>query len=190
MKREYKCLPKQEFIDEDYKLTAIRDQDKYEIMKWRNEQIVVLRQKEVLTKKTQNGYFKNVVDKLFEQEKPSQLLFSFFKNDVLIGYGGLVHIDWESRNAEISFLTATARNKSREVFSEDWSGYLNIILRIAFGRLKFLKIHTTFYDIEQRKTYKEVLLRFNFIQEAILKKHILVDGKVKSILIYSCFNKK
>ena len=78
MSRTYKCLPQTEFTYKESKLLAIRDQDKDLIMKWRNEQINILRQKDPLTNEKQKEYFKNVVEKLFEQETPNQLLFSFF----------------------------------------------------------------------------------------------------------------
>ena len=124
MNRTYRCLSQSEFKDGNYKLVAIRDEDKYAIMQWRNEQIDILRQKELLTKEKQEWYFKNIVDKLFEQIYPDQLLFSFLENDVLIGYGGLVHIDWLSKNGEISFITSTERNTSHSQFKEDWGNYL------------------------------------------------------------------
>ncbi|OFY63628.1 MAG: hypothetical protein A3H98_01030 [Bacteroidetes bacterium RIFCSPLOWO2_02_FULL_36_8] len=189
MHKTYKCLSQQEFMHGKYKLIAIRNEDKYAIMKWRNEQIDILRQKELLTKEKQNFYFRNVVDKLFDQEKPDQLLFSFLENDRLIGYGGLVHIDWESRNAEISFLTATERNADDKLFSKDFSNYLHIILSISFYYLKFIKVHTTFYEISQRHLYKSIVKEFNFIREAKLKNHILINGKITNVLIYSCFGK-
>jgi hypothetical protein len=103
--RNYRCLTQQEFAKGELKLVPIRDEDKYSIMKWRNEQIAILRQKSPLTKENQEKYFKEVVEKLFETDQPSQLLFSFLEKGNLIGYGGLVHIDWENKNAEISFLT-------------------------------------------------------------------------------------
>jgi hypothetical protein len=51
--------------------------------------------------------------KLFEQQQPSQLLFSFLENDKCIGYGGLVHINWIDSNAEISFIMNTQLEKDR-----------------------------------------------------------------------------
>ena len=104
MSRNYKCLSQNIFSHEKYALVPIRDEDKYTIMQWRNEQIDILRQKQPLTKERQEQYFAITVANLFTQEKPEQLLFSFLENGVLIGYGGLVHIDWESKNAEIYFL--------------------------------------------------------------------------------------
>jgi RimJ/RimL family protein N-acetyltransferase len=185
MHREYKCLSYQEFTNAAYKLVPIRDNDKYDIMRWRNEQIDILRQKELLTQERQEWYFKNVVDKLFEQEKPVQLLFSFLENDMLIGYGGLVHIDWESKNAEISFITATERNANSNQFVNDWQNYLAILKKIASVHLDFVKIYTYAYDI--RPQLFKMLLGNNFIEEAQLKKHIIINDKLRDVLIHSCF---
>lgn len=67
----YKCLTKQEFSSGEYKLVPIRFEDRYKIMKWRNEQIYHLRQKEPLTIDQQDAYFENVVAKLFDKENCS-----------------------------------------------------------------------------------------------------------------------
>lgn len=185
MQRVYKCLSQQEFTQGNYKLIPIRDEDKYTIMQWRNEQIDILRQKEPLTKEKQEWYFSNVVDKLFEQEKPTQLLFSFFENDLLIGYGGLVHIDWESKNGEISFITETKRNIRQHQFANDWEKYLNILKRIVDLHLNFIKIYTYAYDI--RPQLFQTLIKNNFIEEARLKKHIVINNKQYDVLIHSYF---
>ena len=97
----YKVLNKQVFTQGEYKLVPIRFEDRWDIMKWRNEQIYHLRQSKPLTKEDQDHYFNNVASKLFEQEQPSQILFSFLRNDICIGYGGLVHINWVDKHAEI-----------------------------------------------------------------------------------------
>jgi hypothetical protein len=73
---EYKSLKKQIFISEQYSLVPLRMEDRYRIMKWRNEQIYHLRQSKPLTEKDQENYFESVVSSLFEQEKPNQILFS------------------------------------------------------------------------------------------------------------------
>ena len=119
----YKILNKQVYSQGEYSLVPIRIEDRFEIMKWRNEQIYHLRQAEPLTVEMQNNYFENVVSKLFAQEKPSQLLFSYLENDKCIGYGGLVHINWLDKNAEISFIMDTSLEE-RE-FSKHWSIYLD-----------------------------------------------------------------
>ena len=108
---QYKCLTQNKFENGMYKIVPIRYEDRMAIMKWRNEQMFHLRQAEPLTKALQDNYFKNVVSKLFDQEKPSQILFSFLENGKCIGYGGLVHINWIDKNAEISFLMNTELEK-------------------------------------------------------------------------------
>ena len=55
----------------------IVNDDRFDIMKWRNEQIYHLRQKSLLTIKMQDKYFKNTISPLFNQEFPTQILFSF-----------------------------------------------------------------------------------------------------------------
>ena len=105
--RAYKCLNKQEFSSGPYTLVPIRHEDRFEIMNWRNEQIYHLRQAEPLTNEQQDWYFENVIANLFEQENPNQILFSFLKNGECIGYGGLVHINWIDKHAEISFIMNT-----------------------------------------------------------------------------------
>ena len=186
MQRYYKCLPQLEFSDSEYKLVAIRDDDKYDIMKWRNEQINILRQKEPITREKQETYFRTTVSDLFKDERPQQLLFSFLENEVLVGYGGLVHIDWESRNGEISFINVTERSLNPVQFIDDWIRYLKILKRIAYDHLNFNKIYTYAYDM--RPNLYKALLASNFVEEARLKNHIVINGQLKDVLIHSHFN--
>ncbi len=183
--RSYKRLAQQIFADGNYKLVPIRDEDRHQIRQWRNEQIDILRQKKLLTIEKQDEYFKEVVAKLFEEEDPTQLLFSFLENDILVGYGGLVHIDWESLNGEISFITETSRNREIQRFKNDWGEFLKILKVIASVHLRFNKIYTYAYDI--RPALFSVLDENNFKQEATLKKHISIHGDLHHVLIHSYF---
>ena len=123
--RTYKILNKSQEELGEYQIVPIRDCDKYIIMKWRNEQIFHLRQQFPLTKKIQDKYFKEVVDNLFSQEKPNQLLFSYLKGELCIGYGGLVHIDWSNMNAEISFIMKTELEENQ--FTFQWTKFLDLL---------------------------------------------------------------
>lgn len=181
--RTYKCLSFNHFTLGDYSLVPIRDEDKYSIMEWRNKQIDILRQKELLTKEKQENYFKNVVNQLFEKEQPEQILWSFLYKDELIGYGGLVHIDWDAKNAEISFILSNERNNNTNIFKTDWSNYLKIITDIAQNILHFNKIYTYAYDL--RDYYFEVMYEQKFSLEARLKKHICIKEKLHDVLILS-----
>jgi RimJ/RimL family protein N-acetyltransferase len=183
--RVYNCLSQQEFVQGIYKLVPLRDEDKYVLMQWRNEQIDILRQKQPLTKEEQERYFATTIAGLFTQEKPGQLLFSFLENDILIGYGGLVHIDWESKNGEVSFITETKRNKDKQQFINDWCNYLRILKSLAKEHLRFDKIYTYAYDI--RPWLYPALLKSGFIKEARLKNHVVINKQTHDVLIHACF---
>lgn len=181
----YKILPELPLNFDDFSLIPIRLEDRHEIRRWRNDQISILRQSKPLTEKDQDIYFSEVVQKLFDQQYPPQILFSFLFKGELIGYGGLVHIDWVNLNAEISFLSATQRANDSELFVNDWIVYLKMISILADRYLNFIKIYTYAYDI--RPNLYISLDRSGFMQEARLKKHALLENKMTDVLIHSKF---
>ncbi len=184
--RFYKVLNKQVFSQGEYSIVPIRHEDRYDIMKWRNEQIYHLRQNELLTKEQQNIYFNDVVASLFEQEQPQQILFSYLKNDECIGYGGLVHINREDRNAEISFIINTELEKNE--FEKHWVIYLGLIEKVAFDELNLHKIYTYAFDLRPH-LYKAVE-KAGFLKEARLKEHFYFKGEYKDVVIHSKINNK
>jgi RimJ/RimL family protein N-acetyltransferase len=184
--RRYKVLKQQVFQEGDFSIIPIRMEDRYSIMQWRNEQIYHLRQAEPLTKEKQNWYFDNIVGQLFDQEKPSQILFSFLKNGECIGYGGLVHINWIDKNAEISFIMQT--DLQEESFEENWVMFLTLIEEVAFKNLAFHKVFTFAFDV--RPHLYVALDTANFKKEAVLAEHCFVDGGFKDVVIHSKIRKE
>ena len=181
---KYKCLEKQVYKSGKFSLVPLRSEDKFEIMKWRNEQIYHLRQQKPLNEIEQEKYFKTVVASLFEQEQPAQVLFSYLENDECIGYGGLVHINWKDWYAEISFIINTALEK--DFFQFHWTTYLSLIEQVAFEGLKLHKIFTYTYDLRPH-LYKAVEAA-GFKQEARLKEHCFFNGRYIDIVIHSKIN--
>lgn len=184
MLREYKVLNHQFFSDGEYSLVPIREEDRYDIMQWRNEQIYHLRQNRPLSKEDQDRYFSTVVSKLFNEEQPNQILFSYLKNGSCIGYGGLVHINWVDKNAEISFIMNTQLEESS--FQFHWKTYLGLIEKVAFVNLGLKKIFTYAFDLRP-KLYL-ALTESGFINEVRLKDHCFFDGAFKDVVIHSKFN--
>lgn len=180
----YNCLQKQQFSLGDFSLVPIRYEDRFLIMKWRNEQIYHLRQALPLTEEDQQHYFNNVVAKLYDNPKPDQILFSYLKKGVCIGYGGLVHINWIDNNAEISFIMDTQLEK--EHFAEHWSNYLTMLKEVAFKDLALHKIYTYAFDL--RPHLYSMLEANGFVREATLKDHCLFEGKYKDVVIHSIWN--
>lgn len=182
----YKNLSRQEYKIGEYKIVPIRDTDKYKIMQWRNEQLYHLRQKIELTKKDQEKYFKEVVEKLFDKINPDQILFSFLKKNICIGYGGLVHISWEDKNAEISFVLDT--ELECKFFEKYWLLFLNLIEIVAFDYLSFMKIYV--YSFNLRPKLYAVLNKASYEQEAQLKDHHLLEKDTYiDVFIHSKYKK-
>ena len=179
--RAYKCLDQQVFTSGEYRLVPIRHEDRYDIMKWRNEQIYHLRQAEPLTKESQDAYFKNVVAKLFDQERPTQVLFSFLKEEECIGYGGLVHINWVDQNAEISFIMNTSLEE--DSFESIWGSYLLMIEQVAFEAMEFHKVYVYAFDL--RPHLYKALENKGYFLDARLKEHCFFQGEYKDVVIHS-----
>lgn len=176
----YKALNNQVFSNGNYSIVPIRFEDRMDIMKWRNEQIYHLRQSKPLTIEDQNSYFENTVAKLFDQEQPNQILFSYLENNVCIGYGGLVHINWIDKNAEISFIMDTELEGN--FFQLHWMNYLSLIEKVAFEELKFHKIYTYAFDL--RPHLYKVFTDSGFMEEARLKEHCFFENKFIDVVIH------
>jgi len=172
--KKYKFLDFSIKSIKEYSLLPIRKSDIENIRKWRNEQIDVLRQKNYLTKKEQEIYYEKIIKKSFSMDSPDMVLFSLLFKKQLIGYGGFVHINWNSKRAELSFLNDTLRSK-KQFYQKDFSAFLEIILKIGFENLNLNKITTETYNI--RPIVIKILEKFNFKKEGVLKKHTKIDGE-------------
>lgn len=182
--KKYKILKNNLFSSESFSLVPIRFKDRMKIMKWRNDQIYHLRQTKPLTEKDQNHYFQNLVAKLFKQTQPNQILFSFLENDVCIGYGGLVHINWIDKNTEISFVMKTELEQLH--FKKYWGVFLDLIEQVAFEELNFHKIYTYAFDL--RPHLYDVFIKGGFFEEVRLKEHCLFNDKFIDVIIHSKIN--
>tara|TARA_R110002126_G_scaffold181187_2_gene329928 strand:- start:15194 stop:15763 length:570 start_codon:yes stop_codon:yes gene_type:complete len=182
----YKALHNQKHTNGNFVIIPVRYQDRMDILKWRNEQIYHLRQHKPLTKKDQDNYFNTVVNKLFDTLQPSQLLFSYMENDICVGYGGLVHINWIDKNAEISFIMDTELEKS--YFAKHWSNFLELLEKVAFQELNFHKIFTYAFDL--RPHLYPILESKGFSREATLKEHCFFNGKYKDVIIHRKLNSR
>ncbi len=178
---QYSVLNDQVFKSNNYSIVPIRYEDRYAIMQWRNEQIYHLRQDKPLTKEAQDKYFDEVVAKIFKQEKPNQLLFSYLKDHQCIGYGGLVHINWVDKNAEISFVMDTSLEE--KYFKLHWSTYLALIEQVAFRELDLHKLYVYAFDLRPH-LYSALELNDYFL-DSRLKEHCFFEQQYRDVVIYS-----
>ena len=167
-----------------YELTSIRMEDAETIMKWRNEQMSALRQSAPLTTSEQKNYFDNVVKPGLSQKQPDLILLRFTFENSLIGYGGLVHIDWENQRAEVSFLLETERGKDTFQYGRDCSVFLNLLMRCAFDTLDLNKIYT--YSYSHRSFHVNAVEASGFRRDGVLREDTKVDGEWVDAVIASC----
>lgn len=182
---KYSALTNNTFTDKEYSIVPIRYEDRFKIMHWRNEQIYHLRQAKPLTEEDQENYYNNVVAKLFKKKQPDQILFSYLKNGKCIGYGGLVHINWLDKNAEISFIMETKLEENE--FEKHWGIYLSLLEQVAFKELNSHKIYTYAFDI--RPHLYKVFESCGFEKDAVLKEHCFFNSEYIDVIIHSKINK-
>jgi RimJ/RimL family protein N-acetyltransferase len=181
----YKALNKQKYAKENFVIVPIRFEDRFSILNWRNEQMYHLRQQKTLTEENQETYFKNVVQVLFNQENPNQLLFSYLENGICIGYGGLVHINWIDKNAEISFIMNTSLEQ--HYFAKHWTIFLELIEKVAFQDINLHKISTFAFDL--RPHLYPIIEKAGFEKEATLQQHCFFNGIFIDVIIHRKLNK-
>ena len=178
---EYKILSKNIYSKGNFSIIPIRYEDRLKIMNWRNEQMYHLRQSKRLSESDQEHYFETVVQKLYDQSKPNQILFSYLNDDTCIGYGGLVHINWIDRNAEVSFIMDTLFEK--DFFDLHWSNFLSMLEEVAFKDLKLHKIYAYAFDL--RPHLYDTLKNNDFFLDAELNEHCFFNDRYIDVVIYS-----
>lgn len=178
----YKCLNQNQYLYQNYELIPIREEDIMLIKDWRNAQIAVLRQKKPLTEQAQRQYFEQVIWPTFIMDRPPQILFSFLKDNICIGYGGLVHISWEDKRGEVSFLLNPERVENKKVYREDFLAYLHLLKEVAYKDLQFNRLTGETYDL--RPYHVSIMEEAGFRLEGRMKRHIYHDGVYVDSLIH------
>lgn len=173
----YHILPEKPLQEQDYELMSLRHRDIQSIRKWRNDQIEYLRQRWPISETAQENYWEQVVFPDFQTMQPAQILLSFLLRGRCIGYGGLVHIDWGARRAEVSFLLETSRSENALTFQNEFAVYLKMLKRLAFDELKLNRLHTETFDV--RPLVLKVLEGAGFKAEGRLRRHVNLEPDEK-----------
>lgn len=178
----YRCLKRQSVQEGPYTLLPIRKQDMGPIKEWRNDQIAILRQPHPLSDEDQERYWQQVIVPGFEADQPRQVLLSFLKADILIGYGGLTYIDWNAGRAEVSFLLETSRAHDSALYREEHASFLRLLQQIAFQDLHFHRLFTETFDL--RPDHIAVLEASGFLLEGRMKEHVKIGDQYHDSLIH------
>tara|TARA_Y100000817_G_scaffold226776_1_gene179593 strand:- start:639 stop:1217 length:579 start_codon:yes stop_codon:yes gene_type:complete len=185
---KYKFLKNRKYSLRNYSIVPLRNDDIVKIKTWRNEQINILRQKDLLSNSQQKEYYHSLIENSFYIIKPSEILFSFLLNDECIGYGGLVHIDWVKKIGEISFINDTTRASNDELYRSDFKNFISLLFGITFSELKFSKVTTETYGI--RTNTLRLLDELGFKLNHVIENNIQINNKKYNSFFHEYSNNK
>lgn len=180
--RRYACLPADPLREGDFSLCTVQDEHLEAIRQWRNAQIDVLRQAEPLTVEQQVRYYQDHIWPTLDEPHPRNLLLTFLEGERPVGYGGLVHIAWEHRRAEVSFLMDPEFTRDPAVYERYFAVFLRLLQRLAFGELGFYRLFTECYAIRGEQI--RLLEKHGFQLEGRMRGHVHIGGAPVDSLIH------
>jgi len=185
---DYACMPHPRLCDDLIAAEAVRASHIEPIRRWRNAQMDILRQTEPISPEAQLDYFDREVwpDKACEQ--PRTLLLSVAKDGAIIGYGGLVHISWPNRRAEVSFLLDPEPPRRDPEIADLYARFLRLMQRFAFQDLGLNRLTSEIY--RTRTLHIDVLEASGFIREGTMRQHVIQNGKPIDALIHGCLREE
>jgi hypothetical protein len=76
------------------------------------------------------------------------MLLAIFFNNIFIGYGGMVHINWQNQVAEVSFLISPQISEDSRKYSEIFRKYLGLISTLA-SFIGIKKLYTETFEFRK-----------------------------------------
>ena len=182
----YACLPRPHIARHNRAVRTIAPADIEPVRQWRNAQMAVLRQQHEISPAEQVAYFERQIWPTLADPQPHNLLVAYLLDGQLIGYGGLVHIAWDHRRAEVSFLLDPVRTHDLAGYRSDFLAFLQLMKTLAFDDLKLQRLFTETYATRQH--HISVLEAADFRLEGRLRQHVRIDGQPVDSLIHGCLD--
>lgn len=180
----YACLPHPRVEQNGFSVETVQPGHIQSIRAWRNAQLDILRQAAPISPEQQETYFAAQIWPALAAPQPANILLSFHEGERLIGYGGLVHIAWEHRRAEVSFLLDPQAATPVEAYARRFTAFLGLMKKLAFDELGFERLFTETYA--GRTDHIAVLEAVGFRREGVLRRHIRIDGRGVDSLMHGC----
>lgn len=180
----YACLPHPRAEQNGFSVETVQPGHIQSIRAWRNAQLDILRQAAPISPEQQEAYFAAHIWPALAAPQPANLLLSFHEGERLIGYGGLVHIAWEHRRAEVSFLLDPHAATPAEAYARRFTAFLGLMKKLAFEELGFERLFTETYAV--RTDHIAVLEGVGFRREGVLRRHVRIDGRGVDSLMHGC----
>lgn len=180
----YRVLPEARIAKGDIALRAVEPEDIEAIRQWRNAQINVLRQSAPITSEEQVRYFSTYVWPEKLKAEPARILLAIEDSDELVGYGGLVHISWPNRRAEVSFLLKPDLERHKKIRGMFFGDFLRLLQILAFEELGLHRLFTETF--KYRAAHIATLEMAGFRLEGCMRAHVFIDGVPTDSLLHGC----
>jgi RimJ/RimL family protein N-acetyltransferase len=164
-----------------YRKLKLDDSEKIRI--WRNKQLSILRQNQIINKDQQFTYFKKEI--LSRNDKIKLFAIDLDKN--LIAYGGLVNISKDFGTAEISFIADKKISHNSKFYEILFGNFLDFIKKYSFKKKNLRRLFTETYSF--RKKHIKILEKYGFKLEGVMKKHVLKNNRIYDSLIHGKLNR-
>jgi len=179
-------MPRLRLQEGNLSVEAVRPADIEPIRRWRNAQLKVLRQVAPISPGEQTAYYRKHVWPDLRSPNPGNILLTYLENGRRIGYGGLVHIAWDHRRAEVSFLLKTDLAGTLDECSRYFPIFLGLMKTLAFGDLRLNRLSTETYAIRER--HIAALEKTGFRREGVLREHVWIDNRPVDSIMHGCLS--
>jgi predicted ATP-grasp superfamily ATP-dependent carboligase/RimJ/RimL family protein N-acetyltransferase len=180
----YSCMPQPVLRLDSLWVQAVQPSHIENIRQWRNAQMDILRQSVVIQPEEQARYFQQQIWPDLLSPHPQNILLAYMEGSNLIGYGGLVHIAWAYRRAEVSFLLNNDLAGTPSDYQKYFPRFLQLMQVLAFDELNLDRLCTETYSI--RKEYIAALEFAGFDREGILRQHVRIKDRPIDSFMHGC----
>ena len=180
----YVCMPRPVLRLGSLWVESVQEKHIERIRQWRNAQMDILRQNTSIAYEEQIIYYQKHIWPDMLSAHPKNILVAYMEDDNLIGYGGLVHIEWENFKAEVSFLLNPSLVNSQDNYTRYFSVFLQLMKKLAFQDLAMESLFTETYAL--RTHHISILEAMGFAREKILKNHVKIEDLWVDSIIHIC----
>ena len=180
----YRCMPRATIAHGRHAVRAVEPAHIEAIRQWRNAKMDVLRQSQPISPEQQVAYYAREIWPTMYDTEPPNILLVYLEDDRPIGYGGLVHIDWLGKHAEVSFLLDPALTTDGGLYRNHQLRFLALIQELAFDDLGFEYLTTETYA--HREAHIANLEAAGFVRIEVIPLAVQVNGVRTDAIMHRC----
>tara|TARA_A100001037_G_scaffold239144_1_gene218666 strand:+ start:1782 stop:2294 length:513 start_codon:yes stop_codon:yes gene_type:complete len=162
-----------------FELKNIKKQDLKTIIRWRNDSRIIKFNTQffLLNMEYQKKWFKEISAK-----KSKNKMFIFKYGNEIVGIGGLIHVDYENKNADIAIILGESKIRGKGFGTKA----LEMLVEYGFKKMKLHRIGADIF--EYNKISLRLFEKLKFKKELEMKDYLWRDGRWWKVYTYSRIN--